>query len=57
MKIMKIMKIMNYENYNFAEAIKMLADRAGVKLPEIEYSEEMKKKENQKKKIGGITYE
>lgn len=38
--------VMNYENYTFAEAIKMLADKAGVNLPEIEYSEEMKKKEN-----------
>ena len=34
--------IMNYENYSFSEAIKMLADRAGVALPEIEYNEEMK---------------
>ena len=42
--------VMNYENYTFGEAIKMLADRAGVNLPEVEYSEEMKQKENQKKK-------
>lgn len=37
--------VMNYENYNFSEAVKMLADRAGVNLPELVYSEEMKKKE------------
>lgn len=38
--------VMNYENYTFGEAAKMLADRVGVNLPEMEYSEEMKKKEN-----------
>ncbi len=32
--------VMNYENYTFAEAVKMLADRAGVNLPELEYTEE-----------------
>jgi len=30
--------IMEYENYSFLEALRMLADRAGVKLPEAEYS-------------------
>lgn len=30
--------IMNYENYSFPEAVKMLADRAGVSLPEPEDS-------------------
>jgi len=43
--------VMNYENYSFSEAIKMLADRAGVKLPEVEYSEEMKKKENHRARL------
>lgn len=43
--------VMNYENYTFPEAIKMLADRAGVKLPEIEYSEEIKQKENKRAKL------
>ena len=28
--------VMNYENYSFPEAIKMLAERAGVQLPETE---------------------
>ncbi len=32
--------VMEYENYSFQEALKMLADRAGVKLPEAEYSKE-----------------
>ncbi len=43
--------LMNYENYNFPEALKMLAERAGVKLPEIEYSEEMKRAADIKGKI------
>ena len=29
--------LMDYENYTFPEALKVLADRAGVKLPEAEY--------------------
>lgn len=32
--------VMEYENYTFPEALKVLADRAGVKLPEVEYSKE-----------------
>ena len=40
--------IMEYENYTFTEAIKMLAQRAGITLPEIEYSAEMKQKENKR---------
>ncbi len=40
--------LMNYENNTFPEAVKVLADKAGVKLPEIEYSEEMKKQANKK---------
>ena len=35
--------LMQYENYNFTEALRVLADRAGVQLPEMEYSEEAKK--------------
>lgn len=34
--------VMQYENYSFPEAVKLLADRAGVKLPELEYTEEQK---------------
>lgn len=40
--------LMNYENDTFPEAVKVLADRAGIKLPEIEYSQEMKKTESKK---------
>lgn len=43
--------VMNYENYTFAEAVKLLADRAGVRLPEIEYSEEMKQRENRRARL------
>lgn len=43
--------VMNYENYTFPEAIKMLADRAGVNLPELEYTEEMKAKKNKRERL------
>lgn len=36
--------VMEYENYSFVEAVKLLAERAGVELPEIEYSKEAKEK-------------
>ncbi len=32
--------VMEYENYSFVEAVKLLADRAGIALPEVEYSKE-----------------
>lgn len=35
--------VMEYENYSFQEAVKYLADRAGMKLPEPEESPEEKK--------------
>lgn len=35
--------LMEYENYTFVEALKTLADRAGIRLPDLEYSEEAKK--------------
>ena len=40
--------LMSYENYTFQEAIKELADRAGVSLPEIEYSAQAKKEADKK---------
>lgn len=43
--------LMNYENYTFPEAIRMLADRAGIKLPEIEYTDEMRRKENKRTRL------
>ena len=43
--------IMEYENFSFQEAIKFLAQRAGVSLPEAEYSEEMRKKESKRARL------
>ena len=43
--------LMEYEHYTFQEAIKALADRAGVALPEIEYSAEMKQKESRRARL------
>jgi DNA primase len=40
--------LMEYENYTFQEALKYLADRAGVKLPEEEYSKEAKERADAK---------
>ena len=34
--------VMEYENYTFREAVEMLADRAGIALPKMEYSKEAK---------------
>ena len=43
--------IMEYENYSFQEAVKFLAKRAGVGLPDMEYSEEARKKEGRRAKL------
>ena len=43
--------IMEYENYTFQEAIKFLAQKAGVSLPEAEYTEEVRKKEGKRAKL------
>lgn len=43
--------IMEYENYTFPEAIKYLAEKAGVSLPEIEYDEAAKKRDNKRTRI------
>ena len=40
--------IMEYENFGFVDALKLLADRAGVTLPEAEYSKEDKKRTDEK---------
>ena len=40
--------VMQYENASFQEAIKMLADRAAIKLPEIELTPEMKQQASEK---------
>ncbi len=43
--------VMEYENYTFVEALKYLAERSGVKLPEIEYSDEAKQVANFKNRL------
>jgi DNA primase len=42
--------LMKYENYSFPEAVKALADRAGVALPEVDTAE-MRKKANKRARL------
>lgn len=43
--------VMEYENYSFVEALKMLAERVGVELPEAEFSPEEKKQASIKSRL------
>lgn len=43
--------VMEYENYTFPEAVKMLADRAGIALPVMEYSGEDRREWDIKTKL------
>lgn len=43
--------LMEYENYTFPEAVKVLADRSGVELPEVEYSEEARQQADLKSRL------
>ena len=43
--------IMEYENYTFVEAVKYLAERAGIKLPETELSKEDREKADIRAKL------
>ncbi len=43
--------IMEYENYSFLEALRFLAERAGIALPEQEYSEEQKRQADLKGRL------
>lgn len=43
--------VMEYENYTFLEAVKMLGERAGLDLPEVEASGEDKKLRDTKQKL------
>lgn len=43
--------LMEYENYTFPEAVKHLADRCGVDLPEAEYSEEARRQADVKSRL------
>jgi len=49
--------VMKYENFSFPEAVKHLADRAGVKLPEVEETEAMKKKAGKRARLLEINKE
>lgn len=43
--------LMNYENMSFPEAVKVLADRAGVQLPEVEDGPETRQRENKRARL------
>ncbi len=43
--------VMQYENYSFPEAVKLLAERAGVNLPEVEYSAEEKRRAGRRARL------
>lgn len=43
--------LMKYENFSFVEAMQVLAERAGVKLPEREYSPQMKQEADRKQRL------
>lgn len=49
--------LMQYENATFQEAVATLAERAGVELPKIEYSEETKQRENKRNTLLEINKE
>jgi DNA primase len=49
--------LMEYEKATFQEAVGTLAERAGIKLPELEYSEEMRKKESRRARLLEINKE
>ncbi len=49
--------LMEYENATFQEAVKILADRAGINLPEMEYNEEARQKESRRARLLEINKE
>ncbi len=49
--------VMKYENCTFPEALKLLAERAGVKLPEETYSEEAKRRESRRRQLLAVNKE
>ena len=49
--------LMKYENYTFPEAVRALADRAGVALPQVEESAEMHEKANRRMRLLEVTKE
>lgn len=49
--------VMEYENFTFPEALRFLADKVNVRLPEVEYTEEMRQKESRRAKLFEINKE
>ncbi len=49
--------VMEYENLTFQEAVKLLADRAGVALPETGYDEKMRQKDSQRARLLALNKE
>lgn len=49
--------LMKYENYTFIEAMEVLANRAGIELPKMEYSKEQRREKDLKTKIIEINTE
>ena len=49
--------LMKYENYSFQEALQSLADRAGIKLPTVNYSDEAKKREEKRRLLRAVNKE
>ena len=49
--------LMKYENYTFIEAMEVLAKRAGIELPKMEYSKEARREKDLKTKIIEINTE
>lgn len=49
--------LMEYENYTFVEALKELADRAGIKLPEEDMSPQAKQKQDEKARLFQVNKE
>lgn len=43
--------LMEYENFTFAEAMQSLAERAGIELPQQEYSPQMKKEADRRQRL------
>ncbi len=49
--------LMKYENASFGEAMQMLADRSGITLPSVNYSEEAKKRDQKREELLSINKE
>ena len=49
--------VMKYENCTFPEAIKILAQKAGVTLPQMEYSEEAKQRQSRRQRLLDVNKE